>query len=345
MKRSMASAAVLAALVVAACGGGGTAADPGGAADPGTADIAADPGATDVADAADAGREDPGAVDAGPEAPGLDVAVPDLATDPGDDPGAADESPADPGSGDPGVADPGAPDPGAPDPGASDPGADAGPVTVQARPAVPADVVASYLMNASPAAWNLFGGDALPLGRHFDLDHVAYHSAVRFPGVAVPAGATILSAVLSFQPANEVDSSNILWLQVAAERSADSPPLSLSDYDAGRPDQRLRTDAKVAEWAIRCRADCTDLNEYDCPQRRLDCWDRTVRYACPKDLKALVQEVVDLPGWAAGHALTVLLDANVPQDYLDRDTGARHVTGVDPALDAATRPMLEITYR
>jgi len=276
------------------------------------------------------------------------------------DPAPADETVRDPGeTGDPGAGwdtgteegsdapeDVGAPDqgPGLEDPGGADPGP--GPFTVRARPVEPEDVVASYLISLEPAAWNLFGGDSLPLGRHFDgtMGHVGYHSALRFPGLAVPPGARILSATLSFLPTNEVDSSNILWLRIRAEKSPDSEPLSLSDYDRGRPDQRLQTAAGIDQWVIRCNPSCTDLTEYDCPQRKRDCWDRTVRFACPKDLKALVQEVVDLPGWRSGNALTLILEPNVPEDYRDRDTGARHIVGVDAGRPEEDRPLLEVTW-
>jgi hypothetical protein len=41
------------------------------------------------------------------------------------------------------------------------------------------DAVSSYLINASPAACNIFSGAHVPLGRHFDIDHVSYHTALR----------------------------------------------------------------------------------------------------------------------------------------------------------------------
>lgn len=305
-----------------------------------------DPGAGEAVEDAGGDREagndlepvpDPGAGDPGKELP----------EDPGQpedsrwDPGAQE----DPGEGrDPGGGGDPASETGSGDPGGEDPGP--GPFTVRIRPARPEDVVASYLMSVSPTAWNLFGGESLPLGRHFDseMGHVGYHSALRFPGLAIPQGARVLAATLSFLPTNEVDSSNILWLAIHAEKAPDSPPLSLTDDDRGRPDQRLQTDAGIDQWVIRCNASCTDLTEYDCPQRKRDCWDRTVRYQCPKDLKALVQEVVDLPGWQSGNALTLILEPNVPQDYQNRDTGARHIVGVEEGRPEEDRPLLEVTW-
>ncbi len=341
--------AVAGLLALAACKGGAGGSDPGSppdAADPGIEmEVAGDDATAELADRdapAEAAPEDPGTPDPAPVDPAGDPATGDPAADPVND--APADAPADKA---PDVASDPSSDAPAEDADdlPTDVPPDAGPWTVTVSPALPQDAVASYLMNASPAAWNLFGGADLPLGRHWDEGHVGYHAAIRFPGVPVPPGATIESATLTWYPTNEVDSQNILWLQVAAEKAADSPPLSLTDYQNARPDQRLRTDAKIAEWAIRCNAGCTDRTEYDCPQRRKDCWDRTVAYACPKDLKALVQEVVSLPGWAAGNALTLFLDPSVPQDYIDRDVGSRSITGVDPERGDAFRPALAITYR
>ncbi|MBP7126337.1 hypothetical protein KBD49_08230 [Myxococcota bacterium] len=352
MRREMVriQAALWASLVL---GCSGTAGSPGPdvsgevvARDPGTGD----PGWEDVGsrDGESGGGRDPGAggTDDDPgsaEDPG--AGDPSAGEEPSGDPGEAGDPGPDPG-GDGELGDGGGPpgDGGVGDPGGEEPGS--GPFTVRVRPAVREDVVASYLMSVNPSAWNLFGGDSLPLGRHFDgeMGHVGYHSAIRFPGLAIPRGARILSATLSFLPTNEVDSSNILWLAIHAEQSADSRPLSLSDYEQGRPDQRLRTVAAIDQWVIRCNASCTEVTEYDCPQRKRDCWDRTVRFQCPKDLKALVQEVVDLPGWQSGNALTLILQPNVPQEYRDRDTGARHIVGVEDGRPEEDRPLLEVTW-
>jgi hypothetical protein len=77
-----------------------------------------------------------------------------------------------------------------------------------------------------------------------------------------------------------VDSSNNLWINVYAERSEDSPAFDPTNYDWGRPDQRARTTAFVDHWLVRCNDGCTDLTEYDCPQRKLDCWDPAVAFTC-----------------------------------------------------------------
>lgn len=204
------------------------------------------------------------------------------------------------------------------------------------------DALASYLMSGS--GWNIFSGETVPVGRHFDVDHVSYHTAFRFVGVAVPKGATIESARLRFYPTNEVDSSKSLWLNVYAERAGNSAPFDPTNYLTGRPDQRLRTTTFIDHWLVRCNGTCTDLTEWDCPQRKLDCWNRDVLFEVPKELAAIVQEVIDLPGWEPGHAITILLiNAATDADGASYQ-GSRSITGFDPARGPQFAPQLAIAF-
>jgi hypothetical protein len=221
---------------------------------------------------------------------------------------------------------------------------DTGPVTVTATLASPDEAVASYLMDPAASAWNLFGGDTAPLGRHFGEGHVSYFTALRFTGLAVPAGATILSARLTVSPTNEVDSNNPLWLDVFAEKAGDSAPFDPANTATGRPDQRPRTSAEIDHWLVRCNAMCTDLTEFDCEQRKRDCWDREVRFTCPKDLAPLVQEVISGDGWASGNALTLLLINAATDEDGAKYEGFRSITGVDPERGPAYSPTLEVVW-
>lgn len=232
-----------------------------------------------------------------------------------------------------------------PEAAAEDSAVEAGPQEVDVPLVAEADAISSYLMSAFPAEWNLFWGATVPLGRHWDGDHVSYHTALRFASVPVPAGAQVLEARLTFYPTNEVDSSHPLWINIYAERSANSAPFDPSNYDAGRPDQRPKTSAHFDHWLVRCNATCSDSSEYDCPQRRLDCWDRNVPYTVPKDLKTLVQEVIDQPGWTAGRAMTILLiNAATDQDGLAyRDH--RSITGYDVDRGPEYAPRLRVVYQ
>ncbi len=188
--------------------------------------------------------------------------------------------------------------------------------------------VASYSEGGFPTSWSTVAGGSVPLGRVETEPHRSYHTALRFEGVQVPPGARVVSARLSFHPTNEVDSSNNLWINVYAESAANSATFAGSDTGAAqRPDQRERTSAHVDHWLVRCNAQCTEDTEYDCPQRKLDCWDRELRFELPKDLAPLVQEVVDLPGWAAGNALTVLLVNSATDEDGPKYRGSRSIVG------------------
>ncbi len=225
----------------------------------------------------------------------------------------------------------------------SDAEADAGSGMVSVRVVSGDDALASYLMNASPAAWNLFSGATVPVGRHFDTAHVSYYTAFRFAGVNVPKGVTVASARLRFYPTNEVDSSLSLWLNVHAERTGDSAPFDPSNYVSGRPDQRVRTTSFVDHWLVRCNDSCTDLTEYDCPQRKLDCWNRDVVYEVPKDLSAMVQEVVGQPDWEPGNAITLLIINAATDADGSHYQSSRSITGFDPSRGAEFAPELAIS--
>lgn len=206
------------------------------------------------------------------------------------------------------------------------------------------DTVYSYLISADEGAWNVLGGSTMSIGRHWDTAHVSYHSALRFDGVKIPANVTITSAILSFLPTNEVDSSNNLRINVYAEKSGDSSSFSLQEYEKGRPDQRLRTDAHIDHLLVRCNADCTDLTEYDCPQRQLDCWDRNTRWMLPKDLSGLIQEVVDLSDWQSGNAISLLMVNSATDEDGPKYLYSRSFVGADQSLGIETRPTLTITW-
>lgn len=208
------------------------------------------------------------------------------------------------------------------------------------------DVVTSYLLDGS--AWNYFSGATVKLGRHSNVGRTSYFTAFRFTGVTIPKGAKITSAQLSFMPHNEVDSSKRLMINIYAEGADDSKPYDPTNYSTGRPDQRLRTKAKIDRWIVRCRADCSDdvsspKYEYDCKQRKADCWDRSVRYQVPKSLKEILQEVVDQSGWKSGNAISLFL-FNAASDREGKDyQDSRTIIGYDPTK-AASAPQLVISF-
>jgi hypothetical protein len=229
-------------------------------------------------------------------------------------------------------------------PVADGPVADGAPSTrVTLKLASAPDAISSYLL-AGFSGWNLFHGATVYLGRRDEIGHASYHTALRFTQVAIPQGATIVSAKLSFYPQNSVESSNNLWINIYAEKATDSAAFDPSNYNSGRPDQRLKTSAFIDKWLVRCNASCTTLTEFDCPQRKLDCWTKATQFTVPKDLKALVQEVVNQSGWASGNALSILLINSATAQDGPKYEENRAITGYDATRGAQFAPELVIDY-
>lgn len=216
------------------------------------------------------------------------------------------------------------------------------------------DAAESYLMDAGTSSWNYFYGSFLNIGfRKYDVLeelYVAYHAAFRFTDVDVPAGSTIEKAELSFHPTNEVDSSQKVYLRLSMEKTGDSEPFNVFDYDSGRPDQRPETDAVEAEWLLKCQAieDCYDPESSYCKQRALDCWDRSVRYTVPKPLTAMVAEIIDSGSWQRDNAMTVFITGTYPSMMPDEEkpdySNYRAVTGFDTEKESSFYPVLSITF-
>lgn len=134
---------------------------------------------------------------------------------------------------------------------------------------------------------------------------------IRFAGLTVPPGATILRA----------------WVQFAADE-AQTEPTSLvirgeaADHAAtftsaaGNVSARPRTTAAVT-WAT--VPGWTTLGEADAAQRT-------------PELAALIQEVVGRPGWAQGNALAIVI------------TGTGHRTAEAFDGERAKAPLLHVEY-
>ena len=216
------------------------------------------------------------------------------------------------------------------------------------------DAAESYLMDAGTSSWNYFYGSFLNIGfREYDMLeelYVAYHAAFRFTDVDVPAGSTIEKAELSFHPTNEVDSSQKVYLRLSMEKTGDSEPFNVFDYESGRPDQRPETDAVEAEWLLKCQAieDCYDPESSYCKQRALDCWDRSVRYTVPKPLTEMVSEIIDSGDWQRDNSMTVFITGTYPSMMSDEEkpdySNYRAVTGFDTEKGSSFYPVLSITF-
>ena len=130
---------------------------------------------------------------------------------------------------------------------------------------------------------------------------------LRHRNVGIPRGSVIHRAHLQFR-AHDLTSGPAV-LMIEGEAADDSAPLSTSTGDLS---ERVRTVA----WAGWSPPDWTALGEAGPAQRSAD-------------LKDIVQELVDRPGWASGSALTLLVSA------MDSATN-RIATSRDAAANAVT---------
>ena len=133
---------------------------------------------------------------------------------------------------------------------------------------------------------------------------------MRFAGVDVPAGATVISAYIQFQV--DEDTSEPTSLLIQGEASSDATTFAASAFDIS---SRTPTQASVSwlppPWAVRGEAG---------PDQRTP------------DLAPVIQEIVDLPGWSSGKALVVIISG----------TGKRVAESFNGVPAAA--PLLIVTY-
>jgi hypothetical protein len=132
---------------------------------------------------------------------------------------------------------------------------------------------------------------------------------LRFAGVGVPRGASIVTAYVQF----EVDEVSTAAASLAVQgQAADNPGTFTSP--TGNVSARPRTSASVA-WS----PPAWPTTPVAGPDQRTP------------DLSAVVQEIVNRPGWATANALVILV------------TGAGRRTA--EAFDGTAAPILHIEYR
>lgn len=133
---------------------------------------------------------------------------------------------------------------------------------------------------------------------------------VRFVGLKIPAGATIVSAYVQFQA--DQRSSTATSLQIRAQNVDNAPTFRATSWNLS---SRARTSASVA-WSP---AAWTSRGEAGPDQRT-------------PDVARVIQEVVNRPGWAAGNALALIITG----------TGQRIAEAYDGSANAA--PLLRVEY-
>ncbi len=135
---------------------------------------------------------------------------------------------------------------------------------------------------------------------------------VRFRDVNIPAGVTIVSANLQFTASSS--SSGSVSFVVAGQAADDAPPFV---EVINNLTTRIKTSSTVPWSPLAWTAGDAGADQ------------RT------PDLAAILQEIVDRPNWAEGHALALLISTV-------STTNARHAVSFD--TNAARAPVLEVTF-
>jgi hypothetical protein len=144
----------------------------------------------------------------------------------------------------------------------------------------------------------------------FVTDSVQQTVGLRFTGLAIPAGATITSASIQFVADESQSVATSLTIRAQAADTAATFTTAAFNLSS-----RPRTVASVA-WSPAAWSSGQGGTGQRTP-----------------DLAALVQEVVDRPGWASGNAIAFIV------------TGSGHRTADSFNGSAANAPLLRIEYR
>ncbi len=139
----------------------------------------------------------------------------------------------------------------------------------------------------------------------------ASYAGLRFSGAAIPAGATISSAVL------QVYSSQNQWMDVAFSIAADASGNSPVFTTTSRPSQRTQTASKVAH--------SDNVN-----------WAANTWYSLDQ-MKSVVQEVINRSDWQSGNSLSVIIKGTGTGTF-----ARKFIRAFDGS--AANAPKLVISY-
>jgi len=116
-------------------------------------------------------------------------------------------------------------------------------------------------------------------------------SGMRFTGIAIPNGATILSAFLTLR-ANASNGSVVARSRISAEQVDDAPTFA---DDSGAFDTRWANRGAQVDWDMEAFVDGEDYDSVD--------------------FKAVIQAIVDRVGWATGQDIVIFWE-----DFEDRST-------------------------
>jgi len=143
-------------------------------------------------------------------------------------------------------------------------------------------------------------------------------AGIRYPGLAIPKGSTIISAYVQFQVDETKGGTEPVNLVIEGDLSADAAPFTSDPFTVT---SRTRTAAQVM-WSV--------------PNWIAE-GDRGPDQATP-DLAAIIQEIVDQPDWAEGNALALIIS----DDPANPSSGIR-CAEAGPGDDSATL-VIEFAY-
>ncbi|MEL7565680.1 MAG: metallophosphoesterase [Dehalobacterium sp.] len=138
---------------------------------------------------------------------------------------------------------------------------------------------------------------------------------IRFADLAIPQGATIVSAYIQFTVDEPEKTANPFDVDIHAEATANSPAFTNEDHNIS---SRTKTNT-VVNWAD--IPDWTVAQEAGEDQRT-------------PDLASLIQEIVDMDGWQEGNAISFILNG----------TGTRSAEAYEGG-GAAEAPTLHLVYK
>jgi hypothetical protein len=183
------------------------------------------------------------------------------------------------------------------------------------RGAHAAAVAESRVSASADDAEEYAAGNVSILGSDLELgwDGSAQTLGMRFPGLDVPQGALVTGAWIQFETDEATASAVSLTFQ--AQAADDAPSFGTADED-------LTTRARESASAAWSPPAWSTVGEAGPDQRT-------------PDLSALVQAVVDRPGWSAGNALVIFVDGG-------SGTGRRIARAWNS--DPAGAPLLHVEY-
>ena len=194
-----------------------------------------------------------------------------------------------------------------------------------------------YRENNTDVAWGNTGAE---LSKLFHVDGASQprRLALRFDGVAIPRGATIRSARLILQPAptDAPDPDAADWTREPGAKPPESDPEPESGATTGDPvdpvdlgaagesgvsltikAERSDAPAPYAEQTLGAREHTSRVSAWD------DLPSGSAAALESPDLSGVIEEVIALPDWDAGDALSLLLSPAA--DYTDRADNLRRV--------------------